>query len=233
MQNINQYKFNILPCSQVILTEKLYERLECLVGRSAWIASEHACYFYGKEISENVLFFDEMNLNEDYENTGTNSINPLAYSVGPGKGKLNEEIEKKIESMQSGVIADIHTHPSGVYESESEKDDFRFFSTGDIETSLSWNNYLKRKNPNLQHISGLLGVDRINGNISISFIWFNSQEHKFYRFNDIAIAKDIGDNYAIESLEKVGEIQLLSKNWSNDFALSQIVKDNLIGLKNM
>ena len=52
MQNINQYKFNILPESQVIITEKLYERLSFLVGRSAWIASEHACFFYGREIAK-------------------------------------------------------------------------------------------------------------------------------------------------------------------------------------
>ena len=179
------------------------------------------------------MFFDDLNIYEDYENTGTNSKDPFDYSVGPGGEKLNEELENKIKTMKSGIIADIHTHPSGVYELDSEKEDYRFFSTGDIKASLAWDSYIENKNPKIQHIAGLLGVDRINGNISISFVWFSSKDNKFYRINDIAIAKDMGDNYSIESLEKVGEVQLLSKNWSNDFELSKTVKDNLIDLKKM
>lgn len=87
--------------------------------------------------------------------------------------------------MQVGVIADIHTHQSGVYESEIEKEDYRFFSTGDIGTSLAWDRLLKKKNPNIQHFAGLLGVDRINGNISISFIWFNSREKNFIELKNM------------------------------------------------
>ena len=236
MENYNQYKFDKLPNSQIIITEKLLERLSFLVGRTAWIASEHACYFYGKEIKENVVFFDDMNKAEDYESNGENSLDPHAYSTGPGAGELNEELENIIstETSDNFVIADIHTHPSGVYESEDEKYDYMFFSAGDLKTSMTWDEYLKRKNPNITHIAGLLNVDRINGNMSISFIWFDANKKKFFRFEDVAIAKMVNGHYEVQSLERVGDIQLLSKHWGDDdITLSNSEKGRINGIGRM
>lgn len=218
--------FSKLPNSKIIISESLFERLMLLIGRSAWEPSEHMCIFYGKEIGNNVVYFDKVNEAEDYVNKGTGSKNPLDYSVGPGAGQLNLELEKNIKELPRGaIIADIHTHPSNVIVGE-DINEYRYFSNGDIEANLKWRNLITPYN--LIHISGLISVDRINGNMSISFIWYDAINRKFCIFEDVVLDK-INSNGTHEylSFSKVGDVQLIFQNWGLDLPLSKIVSDEL------
>lgn len=229
MSNNNQYNFSKLPHSKIIITDDLYQRLLFLMGRSAWVASEHMCIFYGKEIESNVILFDEMNQYEDYNSRGEGSKNPYDHSVGPGDGKFAEELETRIKSSSKWtIIADIHTHPSNVCFGNGDEEEYRYFSTGDIKTSLRWNDYLEKYG--LEHVAGLIGVDRINGNMTISFIWYSKKDSKVYLFDDVVVYHKELEKY--ESLPKVGDIQLLYKNWGlEDVPLSKQVEEQLKSLK--
>jgi hypothetical protein len=199
------------------------------MGRSAWVASEHMCIFYGKEIESNVILFDEMNQYEDYDSRGEGSKNPYDYSIGPGYGKFAEELENRIKtSSKETIIADIHTHPSNVCFGDGDREEYRYFSTGDIKNNLRWNDYLEKYG--LEHVAGLIGVDRINGNMTISFIWYSKKDSKVYLFDDIAVYYKESKKY--ESLPKVGDVQLLYKNWGlDDVPLSKKVEEQLKNLK--
>jgi len=229
MGNINQYRFSKLPHSKIIITDNLYQRLLFLMGRSTWIASEHMCIFYGKEIEPNVILFDEMNENEDYDSRGEGSKNPYDYSVGPGEGKFAEELEKRIKtSPKDIIIADVHTHPSNVCFGNGDEDEYRYFSTTDIKTNIKWKKYLEKYG--IDHVAGLIGVDRTNGNMTISFIWYNKEKSKIQLFDDIVIYYKDLNKY--ESLPKVGDIQLLYKNWGlDDTPLSKQVEESIKNLK--
>lgn len=229
MKNKNQYKFTKLPHSKIIIADDLYQRLIFLMGRSAWVASEHMCIFYGKEIEQNVILFDEMNKYEDYDSKGEGSKNPYDYSVGPGDGKFAEELENKIKSLPKGsIVADVHTHPSNVCIGNGDENEYRYFSTGDIRTNIKWNKYLEKYE--IEHVAGLIGVDRINGNMTISFIWYNKEESKLYLFDDVVVYyRELGK---YESLPKIGDVQLLYKNWGmDDVPLSKQIEESIKNLK--
>lgn len=66
MSNINQYKFEELPNSEIIITEPIYRRLLALTNITALRKEEHMCYLFGTEIKPNVILFDEMNNAQDY-----------------------------------------------------------------------------------------------------------------------------------------------------------------------
>ena len=91
MSNINQWGFDELPNSKIIITEEVYNRLMLLIGRSAWITSEHSSTLFGRKVDgQDAWIIDEVNTNEDYVSRGTNSTNPNDYSVSSGQ---NQSIE--------------------------------------------------------------------------------------------------------------------------------------------
>ena len=230
MSNKNQYKFRKLPNSKIIITDNLYQRLLFLMARSTWIASEHMCVFYGKEIDENVILFDEMNQYEDYDSKGEGSKNPRDYSVGPGNGKFAEEIEEKIKTLPKGaIIADIHTHPSNICFGNGDENEYRYFSSTDLKTNIKWKGLIEKNG--IEHVAGLIGVDRDYGNMTLSFVWYSKNDSKFYLFDDIIVYhKELNK---CDLLPKVGDIQLLYKNWGmDDVPLSKTVEKEIRNLKN-
>lgn len=230
-KNVNQYRFDKLPNSKIIITAELYERLLFLIGRTAWVPSEHMCIFYGKEIQENTVYFDKVNIAEDYDSKGEGSKNPLDYSVGPGAGNFGEELEENIKSLPKGtIIADIHTHPSNVITGKGDENEYRYYSTGDLKTNIRWDNYIKKYG--LTHIAGLIGVDRVNGNMTISFIWFDASKSKFYLFDNVLLDKVIDGQHVYTPFTKVGDVQLIYENWGQvDVPLSSTVKKGIKNLK--
>ena len=66
--------------------------------------------------------------------------------------------------------------------------------------------------------------------MTISFIWYSKKDSKVYLFDDVVVYHKALEKY--ESLPKVGDIQLLYKNWGlEDVSLSKQVKEQLKSLK--
>ena len=51
MSDINQWKFDELSNSKIIITEQVYYRLCTLIGRTSWIASEHNSTLFGRKLN--------------------------------------------------------------------------------------------------------------------------------------------------------------------------------------
>ena len=206
MSNINQWVFEELPNSKIIITEEVYNRLMALIGRTAWIASEHSSTLFGKKVDgEDAWIIDKVNTNEDYISRGINSINPSDYSVSTGQTQ-SMEINNKLNQESGIVVIDIHTHPSGLI------DDYRFFSYGDLATYQQYNAIISEKGGTF--FSGLIGVDRVNGNMSFSIVWYNKSNNKFYRVKDIMLRKkDVYGRITDIRLPKYGNTQLICINW--------------------
>lgn len=209
MSNINQWRFEELPNSKIIITEEVYNRLMFLIGRSAWVSSEHSSTLFGRKIDgEDAWIIDEVNANEDYISRGTNSTNPSDYSVSTGQNQ-SIEVQNKLEQGPGVVVIDIHTHPSGLI------DDYRFISSGDESVYMQYNNIVSNKGGTF--FAGLIGVDRVNGNMSFSVVWYNKLNNKFYRVKDIMLRKK--DEYGRITdflFPKYGNTQLICTNWSNE-----------------
>ena len=225
MSNINQWRFEELPNSKIIITEEVYNRLMFLIGRSAWVSSEHSSTLFGRKIDgEDAWIIDEVNANEDYISRGTNSTNPSDYSVSTGQNQ-SIEVQNKLEQGPGVVVIDIHTHPSGLI------DDYRFISSGDESVYMQYNNIVSNKGGTF--FAGLIGVDRVNGNMSFSVVWYNKLNNKFYRVKDIMLRKK--DEYGRITdflFPKYGNTQLICTNWSNeDLRLPQSVEEDIINLK--
>ena len=209
MSNIKQWRFEELPNSKIIITEEVYNRLMFLIGRSAWVSSEHSSTLFGRKIDgEDAWIIDEVNANEDYISRGTNSTNPSDYSVSTGQNQ-SIEVQNKLEQGPGVVVIDIHTHPSGLI------DDYRFISSGDESVYMQYNNIVSNKGGTF--FAGLIGVDRVNGNMSFSVVWYNKLNNKFYRVKDIMLRKK--DEYGRITdflFPKYGNTQLICTNWSNE-----------------
>ncbi len=225
MGNINQWKFDELPNSKIIITEKVLNRLQFLIGRTTWVPSEHSTILFGKKISEeNIWLFDEVNFNEDYISEGVNSRNPLDYAVQYGE-KQYEEMKNKVSSSPGTAVVDIHTHPSGLIE------DFRFLSGGDLKACINLNSQIS--NMGGVAFSGLLGCDSINGNMSFSIIQYNKSERKFYRIQNIYLRKKLENGvYRDFPFVKYGNTQLIMQMWGDQNAnMSEQSKEELNGFK--
>lgn len=225
MSNINQWQFDELPNSKIIINEDVYNRLIMLIGRTAWIASEHSSTLFGKKVEgEDTWVIDEVNTNEDYISRGTNSTNPLDYSVSSGRNQ-SLEIQNKLDQGPGTVVIDVHTHPSGLIE------DYRFLSSGDLATYRQYNEIVSNKGGTF--FAGLIGCDRVNGNMSFSIVWYNKQNDKFYRIQNIYLRRKLENgDYRDFPFAKYGNTQLIMQMWGDQNAnMSEQSKEELIGFK--
>lgn len=225
MANINQWEFEELPNSKLIITEEVLNRLIFLIGRTTWIASEHCCTLFGRKLQgEETWIIDEVNTNEDYISRGSNSTNPKDYSVSTGK-KQAEEIVSKLENQTGLVVIDVHTHPSGLIE------DYRFQSLGDLEMYIQYNEIVSKKRGTF--FGGLIGVDRVNGNMSFSIIWYDKTKGTFKIIKDIFLKKtNENGKTEIVKFPKYGNTQLIYQKWGMaDTKLSDNIVQELTNLK--
>lgn len=225
MSNVNQWQFDELPNSKIIITEEVLNRLHVLIGRASWIASEHSATLFGQKIGEdNIWLIDDVNTNEDYVSRGQNSTSPLDYSISTGD-KQSKEIVSKLESKPGAVVIDIHTHPSGLIE------DYRFLSSGDLATYRQYNEIVSNKGGTF--FAGLIGCDRVNGNMSFSIVWYNKQNDKFYRIQNIYLRRKLENgDYRDFPFAKYGNTQLIMQMWGDQNAnMSEQSKEELIGFK--
>ena len=221
MSNIDQWNFDELQNSKIIITEDVYNRLIMLIGRTSWTASEHSSTLFGKKLEgEDIWVIDEVNASEDYISRGENSTNPLDYSVSTGR-KQSLEIQEKLNRGPGTVVIDVHTHPAGLIE------DFRFLSSGDITEYIKYNEIVSNKGGTF--FAGLIGCDRVNGNMSFSIVWYNKLNNKFYRIKDIYLRRRLGNgDYRDFPFVKYGNTQLIMQTWGDQNAdINQLSQEEL------
>lgn len=226
MSNINQYQFEELPGSKIIITEEVLNRLHKLIGRSSYIASEHSSFLFGKRLPgvDDIWLIDGVNDSEDYITRGADSKSPFDYSVQPGIKQSNEAFSIA-ESSPGTVVIDVHTHPSGLI------DDYRFMSRDDLQACIDNNKRIADKRGTF--FSGLIGVDRVNGNMSFSVVWYNKNNNRFYRIQDIYLRVRLGNgDYRDCPFIKYGDTQLIMETWGHTGAImNQNSERELQGLK--
>ena len=212
MSNVNQWQFEELPNSKIIITEEVLNRLHIIIGRTSWIASEHSTTLFGQKISEdNIWLIDSVNVNEDYNSRGVNSTVSTDYSVSNGY-EQSKEIVEKLNQKPGTVVIDVHTHPSGIIE------DYRFVSAGDLSTYIKYNDIVTDKGGTF--FAGLVGVDRMNGNMSFSVICYDKSNSKFYRIQDIYLRKRLENGiYRDFPFVKYGNTQLIMQTWGDQSAV--------------
>ena len=212
MANINQYNFKELQDSEIMITQECYIRLMSILNITGFRIEEHKCFLYGKEIAPNKILFTETNKFYDYKSTGMGSKNPLDHSVYmEPSSNIAKELATKIEANQeNSIICSVHTHPSGILDS----DDYRYFSGGDLQSTIDFSTALKKIAPNVTFIEGLISVDNNKGNSAISFVWCDNGS-QFYRLGNVSIVEKQGDKYRkTSSLKKVGGVEYLETNFN-------------------
>lgn len=183
--NVNQYYFNPMPHSRIVISEEIYKRLLSLVQTTRIKKEEQMCIMVGKEIEPNVMFFDIINQATDYVSTGGGSDDPSIHGVNVGDGELKNELRNLINQAEQGaVFSFIHTHPSGV---NGDNIKYRTLSNADLTSERKRSEILNERG--LQSIAGMISVDRQNGNSNISFVYYDREHNKFYRAQNVMVAK--------------------------------------------
>ena len=204
---VNQYYFDKMKNSRIIITEEIYTRLIELTQLKKKKKEEQMCLLLGKEIKDNVVLFNKINKATDYQSIGGGSDNEYEHEITIGDGKLKKELNRWIKKHdENAVICDIHTHPSGV---NGDNINYRMLSSGDLETEIKRSQLLN--NEGIQSIAGMIAVDRKYGNSTISFVWFDRANNKFYRVENLNVVKydKQAKKYIFEPLKKQGNSEFI------------------------
>ena len=192
--NINQYSFLELNNSRIMINREMLDRLIKLAKKTIDSQGEQMCIFYGEELLGNNVIFTDLNQQTDYTSVGNGSSNPLDHGVEMRKGsKIMAELLSKVPdnsqtqtSNSRKVVCNIHTHLSGI----SEGDNFRLLSIADINNHLAMAQIMDERGA--EYISGILAVDRVTGNNSLSLIWQDIKHDKgVYRIENVTIYSKI------------------------------------------
>lgn len=190
-ENMNQYNFLELNNSRIMINKAMLNRLIELTKTTIDKTGEQMCIFYGEELFGNNIIFTDLNKETDFTSLGNGSLNPLDHGVEIGKDSLiMRELLSKVQDNKNSrkVICDIHTHLSGI----SDGDNFRLLSNADINSHCAMAQIMKDRG--VEYISGIVAVDKLTGNISISLIWQDLKNDKrIYRIENISIYSIIDD----------------------------------------
>lgn len=223
MSNINQYKFDKLPNSEVFITQECYTRLMSILNISGFQIAEHKCILYGKVIGLNKILLTEVNKHNDYVVTGRGSKNPAEHGVyiNPNSD-IGEELKSKIVANEiNSVICDIHTHPSGILQ-DKDYENYRYLSGMDLSAGKNFSTKLKQTADNILFVMGLVSVDNAKGNSAISFVWYD--KNKFYRLGNVSIVEKQGENYVkVCSLKNIDGVEYLETNFNCDESSNSVV----------
>ena len=204
---VNQYYFDKKQNSKIIITEEIYKRLIELTQLTRIKKEEEMCLLLGKEMKNNVILFDKINQKTDYTSFGGGSDNDFEHGIEIGDGELKNELYEWIEQHEEGaVICDIHTHPSGV---NGDNINYRMLSNRDLITEIKRSKLLN--NEGIQSIAGMIAVDREKGNSTISFVWYDRENNKFYRMENLLIAKydRQSEKYKFKPLKRQGNSEFI------------------------
>lgn len=192
--NVNQYGLLELNNSRIMINKEMLDRLIKLAKKTIDSQGEQMCIFYGEELLGNNVIFTDLNQQTDYTSVGNGSSNPLEHGVEMRKGsKIMAELLSKVPdnsqtqtSSSRKVVCNIHTHLSGI----SEGDNFRLLSIADINNHLAMAQIMDERGA--EYISGILAVDRVTGNNSLSLIWQDIKHDKeVYRIENVTIYSKI------------------------------------------
>mgnify|MGYP004644748319 FL=1 len=194
--NVNQYGLLELNNSRIMINKEMLDRLIKLAKKTIDSQGEQMCIFYGEELLGNNVIFTDLNQQTDYTSVGNGSSNPLEHGVEMRKGsKIMAELLSKVPdnsqtqtSSSRKVVCNIHTHLSGI----SEGDNFRLLSIADINNHLAMAQIMDERGA--EYISGILAVDRVTGNNSLSLIWQDIKHNKrVYRIENVTIYSKIDE----------------------------------------
>lgn len=200
--NTNQYGFLELNNSRIMINNEMLDKLIKLAKKTIDSQGEQMCIFYGEELPGNNVIFDDMNHYTDYTSLGTGSSNPLEHGVKIQKGSnIMTELLNKVpingQPQPSGfrkVVCNIHTHLSGI----SEGDNFRLLSNEDIISHSAMAQIMDERGA--EYISGILAVDRVSGDNSLSLIWQDiKRDKRFYRIENITIYRIVDDKVQFDA----------------------------------
>lgn len=192
--NVNQYGLLELNNSRIMINKEMLDRLIKLAKKTIDSQGEQMCIFYGEELLGNNVIFTDLNQQTDYTSVGNGSSNPLEHGVEMRKGsKIMAELLSKVPdnsqtqtSSSRKVVCNIHTHLSGI----SEGDNFRLLSNADFNNHLAMAQIMDERGA--EYISGILAVDRVTGNNSLSLIWQDIKHDKrVYRIENVTIYSKI------------------------------------------
>lgn len=192
--NVNQYGLLELNNSRIMINKEMLDRLIKLAKKTIDSQGEQMCIFYGEELLGNNVIFTDLNQQTDYTSLGNESSNPLDHGVVMRKGsKIMAELLSKVPdnsqtqtSRTRKVVCNIHTHLSGI----SEGDNFRLLSNADFNNHLAMAQIMDERGA--EYISGILAVDRVTGNNSLSLIWQDIKHNKrVYRIENVTIYSKI------------------------------------------
>ena len=204
---VDQYGFPKMKNSQIIITEEVFRRLIKITQLSRSKKEEHMCLLYGADMNNNRILFHTVNQSEDYKTFGGGSDDPTKHGIQIGDSELKKELQSWIDLNKSGaVICDIHTHPSGI---NGDNTHFRMFSNSDLDSSIKRSKLLITKG--IQEITGLIAVDRERGNSTISFVWYDIANNRFYRVENVYVVKHNKqtNKYLYEPLKKQGNYEYI------------------------
>lgn len=194
--NVNQYGLLELNNSRIMINKEMLDRLIKLAKKTIDSQGEQMCIFYGEELLGNNVIFTDLNQQTDYTSVGNGSSNPLEHGVEMRKGsKIMAELLSKVPdnsqtqtSSSRKVVCNIHTHLSGI----SEGDNFRLLSNADFNNHLAMAQIMDERGA--EYISGILAVDRVTGNNSLSLIWQDIKHNKrVYRIENVTIYSKIDE----------------------------------------
>ena len=194
--NVNQYGLLELNNSRIMINKEMLDRLIKLAKKTIDSQGEQMCIFYGEELLGNNVIFTDLNQQTDYTSVGNGSSNPLDHGVEMRKGsKIMAELLSKVPdnsqtktSSSRKVVCNIHTHLSGI----SEGDNFRLLSNADFNNHLAMAQIMDERGA--EYISGILAVDRVTGNNSLSLIWQDIKHNKrVYRIENVTIYSKIDE----------------------------------------
>lgn len=174
MTPINSDIINDMPNALIILSEKVYGALQGFKDVTNYLGQEIPFFLYGKEISNNVIEFDDYyTSSDDRQQTEAN------YNQN-----MKNDLQSKIDENYNNNFVACHGH------SHPDKGDFhQNFSLGDFATYIQMNqeNYVFRNRQ-----AELIGcVVTITGDIN--FVFYDNVSNNFYRFTNVYV-KDKNNN---------------------------------------
>lgn len=175
---INQFHFNELPNSRIIISEECFIRLSGDVNLCAFSGDndlEYGTFLYGKEIMPNVIYFDIPSKFDNYT--------PSCREFDINTPEMMAEKEMHVNGNKYDCIALVHTHPyiGGTC---------RLFSNQDLRAI---------KTLQLEHqpddgrkkyfFGGLLTVSPENffDNDEISFIFYDDSIDEWYKITNVTV----------------------------------------------
>lgn len=174
MTPINSDIINDMPNAQIVLSEEVYEMLLAVQDVTNSTNQEFPFFLYGKEISRNVIEFNEFMSSSNNRQNAEASFNQ--NMINDLQNKLNSNIGNGF------VVCHGHSHPP-------IGDFHQNFSLGDFTSYMQMN----LDNPVFKNKQAELTSCLVTSTGDINFVFYDNASNNFYRFTNVFV-KDKNNN---------------------------------------